>query len=119
MSEPIRTSDGELLSVKLKKTEGQRRRTALLLVTPLLLFILLTYLFPIAQMLVRSVDNTQMNSLLVKTHSVIQKWDGKEKNLVLVTHYSIITAVTNAVPSSGEIVITDKNFKVLGTVITD
>ena len=78
MSEPIRTSDGELLSVKLKKTESQRRRTALLLVTPLLLFILFTYLFPIAQMLVRSVDNTQMNSLLVKTHSVIQKWDGKE-----------------------------------------
>ena len=29
----------------------------------------------------------------------------------MITHYSIITAVTNAVPSSGEIVVADKNFK--------
>ena len=49
----------------------------------------------------------------------VKKWEGKGRNLVLVTHYSIITAVTNAVPSSGEIVITDKNFEVLGTIQTD
>ena len=49
----------------------------------------------------------------------VRKWNGKGKNLVLITHYSIITAVTTAVPSSGEIVITDKNFKVLGTIQTD
>ena len=56
---------------------------------------------------------------LKKLYNFVKKWDGKGKNLVLVTHYSIITAVTNAVPSSGEIVITDKNFKVLGTIQTD
>ena len=49
----------------------------------------------------------------------MKKWNGNGKNLVLITHYSIITAVTNAVPSSGEIVITDKNFKVLETIQTD
>ena len=49
----------------------------------------------------------------------MKKWNGKDKNLVLITHYSIITAVTNAVPSSGEIVVADKNFKVLGTILTD
>ena len=49
----------------------------------------------------------------------MQKWNGNGKNLLLVTHYSIITAVTNAVPSSGEIVITDKNFEVLGTIQTN
>ena len=48
-----------------------------------------------------------------------QSWNGNGKNLILITHYSIITAVTNAVPSSGEIVIADKNFKVLGTILTD
>ena len=52
-------------------------------------------------------------------YSYVKKWNGNGKNLVLITHYSIITAVTNAVPSSGEIVITDKNFKVLGTIQTD
>ena len=46
-------------------------------------------------------------------------WDGKGKNLVLITHYSIITAVTNAVPSSGEIIIINKDFVVINTIATD
>ena len=56
---------------------------------------------------------------LEELYSFVKKWNGKGKNLVLITHYSIITAVTNAVPSSGEIVVADKNFKVLGTIQTD
>ena len=56
---------------------------------------------------------------LKELYSFVKKWDGKGKNLVLVTHYSIITAITNAVPSSGEIVITDKNFKVISVISTD
>ena len=56
---------------------------------------------------------------LEELYSFVKKWNGKGKNLVLITHYSIITAVTNAVPSSGEIVVADKNFKVLGTILTD
>ena len=56
---------------------------------------------------------------LKQLYSFVKKWDGKGKNLVLVTHYSIITAVTNAVPSSGEIIIADKNFKVISTISTD
>ena len=52
-------------------------------------------------------------------YAFVKDWNSNGKNLVLVTHYSIITAVTNAVPSSGELVITDKNFEVLGTIKTD
>ena len=52
-------------------------------------------------------------------YAFVKDWDSNGKNLVLVTHYSIITAVTNAVPSSGELVITDKNFELLGTIQTD
>lgn len=52
-------------------------------------------------------------------YASVKDWNSNGKNLVLITHYSIITAVTNAVPSSGELVITDKNFKVLGTIQTD
>ena len=52
-------------------------------------------------------------------YAFVNDWNSNGKNLVLVTHYSIITAVTNAVPSSGELVITDKNFEVLGTIKTD
>ena len=49
----------------------------------------------------------------------VKNWNGNGSNLVLVTHYVIITAVTDVVPSSGEIVITDKNFKVLSTIETN
>ena len=54
-----------------------------------------------------------------KLKSFIKKWNGKGKNLILITHYSIIAAVTNAFPSSGEIVITDKNFNILSTIPTN
>ena len=56
---------------------------------------------------------------LKELYSFVKKWNGKGKNLVLVTHYSIITAITTAVPSSGEIIIADKNFKVISTIATD
>ena len=48
----------------------------------------------------------------------LKNWNGKGKNLILVTHYSIITAITDAGPSSGEIVITDNNLNVIGTIKT-
>ena len=60
-------------------------------------------------------EGNQLNEL----YDFVSKWDGKGRNLVLVTHYSIITAVTNAVPSSGEIVIANKDFDVLGSIQTD
>tara|TARA_B100000767_G_C19689425_1_gene503301 strand:+ start:588 stop:1166 length:579 start_codon:yes stop_codon:yes gene_type:complete len=49
----------------------------------------------------------------------LKNWDGKGKNLILVTHYSIIIALTDAVPGSGEIVITDRNLNVLNTIETN
>jgi phosphohistidine phosphatase SixA len=56
---------------------------------------------------------------LKEIKNFVKKWDGKGKNLILITHYSIITAITNAVPGSGEIVVTDKNFNVLTTISTN
>jgi|TARA_B110000444_G_scaffold249032_1_gene273637 phosphohistidine phosphatase SixA len=48
----------------------------------------------------------------------IKNWKGKGKNLVIVTHYSIITKVTNSSPSSGEIIIINKNFDILERIST-
>ena len=48
----------------------------------------------------------------------VNNWNGKGGNLVLVTHYVIILAITGETTRSGELVITDKNFKVLSTVNT-
>ena len=60
--------------------------------------------------------NKNEGKQLKELYNYVKKWNGKGKNLVLITHYSIITAVTTAVPSSGEIVITDKNFNKIGNV---
>ena len=49
----------------------------------------------------------------------VQKWRGNGGNLVLVTHYVIITTITDVVPRSGEIVIIDKNFNTLSTILTN
>ena len=45
----------------------------------------------------------------------IDKWDSG-KNLVLVTHYVVITEILNYAPSSGEIVISDIKFKKKGNI---
>jgi len=40
----------------------------------------------------------------------------KKKNLILVTHYVVISEILNYAPSSGEIVISDINFKLIGSI---
>jgi putative spermidine/putrescine transport system permease protein len=57
-NEVITTADGVPLKVSLKKALWQRKKTALLLVAPLFLFVLITFLIPIFDMLLRSVDNS-------------------------------------------------------------
>ena len=42
-----------------------------------------------------------------------------DKNLVLVTHYVLISEVLNHAPSSGEIVVSDKNFNMIGSIEID
>ena len=39
-----------------------------------------------------------------------------DKNLIFVTHYVLISEVLNYSPSSGEIVVSDKNFNIIGTL---
>ena len=56
---------------------------------------------------------------LKEIKNFVKNWDGKGKNLILITHYSIITSITNAVPESGEIVVTDKNFNILTIIPTN
>ena len=48
----------------------------------------------------------------------IRKFDSK-KNLVFVTHYVLISEILNYTPSSGEIVVSDKNFNIIGSIEID
>ena len=56
----------------------------------------------------------QINSL----NNYIIKFES-DKNLILVTHYVLISEVLNYSPSSGEIVVSDKNFNMIGSVEID
>ena len=47
----------------------------------------------------------------------INNWDKKE-NLIFVTHYVFISEILNYAPSSGEIIIADKNLKIVDTIET-
>ena len=50
-----------------------------------------------------------------KLKMFISNWN-EDKNLVFVTHYVVISESLNYAPSSGEIVISNKNFKVIDTI---
>ena len=78
-AEQILTTDGVPLKVSLKKTERRNKIKAFLLVSPLLLFIIVTFVIPIGDMLTRSIDDSQVNSVYGNTFEEYKKWD-KEKD---------------------------------------
>ena len=47
----------------------------------------------------------------------IKNWKSN-KNLILVTHYVVISSMLNIAVSSGEIVVSDKNYKIIGSIET-
>ena len=67
----------------------------------------------------RSPHKEKATKQIKKLKKFVYNWNGSGGNLILVTHYVVITAITNAAPRSGEIVIIDKNFKVLSTIPTN
>ena len=75
MSSEILTTDGIPLKQSLKKAERKNKIRALLLVSPLLLFIFFTFIVPIGSMLTRSTDDSYINKVFPKTFKVYQKWD--------------------------------------------
>jgi len=77
-SGPILTTDGIPLKVSLQKSERKNKIRAFLLVAPLLVFILVTFLIPIADMFVRSIDDRHINTVFPKTFEVYKKWDRQD-----------------------------------------
>ncbi|MDE0540389.1 MAG: ABC transporter permease, partial [Rhodospirillales bacterium] len=74
---PLTTADGRPLKSALARAERMRRVKALLLVLPLLLFIGITFLFPIALMLFRSVDNPIVADNMPRTIAALETWDDR------------------------------------------
>jgi len=74
----ILTTEGIPLKVSLQKAERRNKIRAILLVAPLLLFILFTFLIPIGDMLLRSVDDGHINTVFPKTFKEYKKWDRQD-----------------------------------------
>lgn len=74
-TETLTTIDGTSLKLSLQRSLRRKKRNALLLVAPLFLFILVTFLFPIFDMLVRGVDNKITAEILPTTVVEIANWD--------------------------------------------
>jgi len=72
-TDQILTTDGLPLKVSLRKTERKNKIRAFLLVFPLLLFIIVTFVVPIGDMLLRSVDDSQINNVYSKTFEEYNK----------------------------------------------
>ncbi len=77
-TQKILTTDGIPLEESLKKAEKKNKIKAFLLVCPLLLFLIITYVFPIGDMLFRSFDDRMVTDMLPKTYKAMEQWDGKD-----------------------------------------
>ncbi len=74
---PAAQAGGEQLRRRLQRAERRKKFEAVGLITPLLALMIVFYFIPIALMLYRSVDNTQMREVLPRTADAIRGWDGK------------------------------------------
>ena len=74
-SGPMLTADGVPLKVSLRRALRRQKMRALLLIAPLFLFIIITFVAPIGDMLFRSVENGIVPETLPRTVEALQSWD--------------------------------------------
>ena len=77
----LRTADGVPLKRSLRRATARRRVRAFLLVVPILAFLLVAFVFPVIDMLFRSVDNQIVSSVLPRTSLAIHSWDPASEEL--------------------------------------
>ena len=68
-------ADGRPLRASLNRALRRQKIRALLLIAPLLIFIMLSFVAPIADMLFRSVENQIVSSTLPRTVAALRDWD--------------------------------------------
>ncbi len=72
---PVLAADGTPLKRSLARALRMQKIRALALIAPLLIFVLLTFIAPIASMLFRSVENEIVSDTLPETVVVLNDWD--------------------------------------------
>jgi len=72
---PVLAADGTPLKRSLARALRMQKLRALLLIAPLLAFVLVTFISPIADMLFRSVENGIVSATLPDTVELLEDWD--------------------------------------------
>ena len=72
---PVLTADGTPLKRSLNRALRRQKMRALGLIAPLLIFVLVTFIAPIADMLFRSVENQIVSNTLPGTVQQLESWD--------------------------------------------
>lgn len=78
---PVLAADGTPLKRSLARALRREKTRALLLIAPLLLFVLISFIFPIGSMLSRSVENDIVADTLPQTVVALAKWDSSTGEL--------------------------------------
>ena len=73
---PVLAADGTPLKKSLHRALRMQKLRALGLIAPLLIFVLISFIIPIASMLFRSVENQIVSETLPATVVALQDWDG-------------------------------------------
>jgi putative spermidine/putrescine transport system permease protein len=73
----IRAADGTSLKRSLNRALRRQKLRALLLIAPLLIFVLVTFIAPIADMLFRSVENQIVTETLPRTTEALADWNAE------------------------------------------
>jgi putative spermidine/putrescine transport system permease protein len=74
----MRAADGTPLKIKLRQAERREVRRAFLLIAPLFLFIVISFLIPILVMLKNAFYDPDVVNNLPQTTELLRQWDGKE-----------------------------------------
>ena len=69
--------DGVPLKIRLERAERMRKIKAIGLISPLFLFLMVTFAIPIVLMLARSVENPEIVQVLPRTSAEMRLWDGE------------------------------------------
>ncbi|MBI1383887.1 MAG: ABC transporter permease subunit [Rhizobiales bacterium] len=77
----LSTIDGVPLKTRLARATRKQKTRAFMLVLPLLLFVLLTFLAPLGLMLFRSVDNYEFGTIFHRTAAAIPSWTYRDGEL--------------------------------------
>ncbi|NDV63611.1 ABC transporter permease, partial [Puniceicoccales bacterium CK1056] len=78
---PMLAADGRPLKASLNRALRRQKLRAMMLIAPLLIFVLVTFIAPIADMLFRSIENQIVSDTLPRTTTELAEWDANSGDI--------------------------------------